>query len=421
MKNAVLLSVGINEYDRFQTLGLCVKDAENITNSFKSRYPEIVVEELHKKNPDITHDQILGELSEISQHSFGNDDVVIFFYAGHGFSLEGKDYITAKDTNIDDLSTAVSTDTVIDCLKKTKAGNAVLIIDACRSDIDRGASNFGERTAELSRRCGVVTYFSCSPGETSKELSVLNGGIFSYTFSKLLKTDGLPFTPFMFNRNLIDDVSELCRHHKLGKQTPYTAVAPLEKAIFDIFTGLRHDVNPQKKEMVLVLGPSNAGKTTIGQYLAREHGYIHAEMSTYAWKRFNECDGFRGSILDFMEKEVWRNGHEDAIAQDLINSNVGEGKIVVCGPRRVEEIETLLSQGWDVKLVFVFANAGLRYARIQHSSGRYGPSYEEFIRKDLKEFSWGIAHMAQIKNVELVINEENIEECFQSIVSSLNN
>lgn len=121
MKNAVLLAVGINEYDRFQTLGLCVRDAENITNSFKLRYPGVVVQELYKKSPDITHDQIIGELSEISQHSFENDDVVIFFYAGHGFSLDGKDYITAKDTNIDDLDTAVSTDTIIDYLKKNKS------------------------------------------------------------------------------------------------------------------------------------------------------------------------------------------------------------------------------------------------------------------------------------------------------------
>lgn len=421
MKKTYLLTVGINEYDDFQTLGLCLKDSESISKSFSSRYPDIVVNEINNNKCIPTSGTIKQQLMGIGDLGYTDDDVVIFFFAGHGFSVDGKDYITAKDTSLDNLNTAISTDDIIENLKKSGAGNAIIIIDACRSDINRGVNNFGERTAELSRRRGVITYFSCSPNETAKELALLEGGIFTYAFTGLLKKPDIPFTPFQFNRNLIDEVNHICAQHKLGKQTPYTAVAPLEKAIYDVFTGMRHDVNTQKKEMILVLGPSNAGKTIIGQFLAREHGYIHAEMSSYAWKRFNECDGYRGSILDFMEQEVWPNGNEDAIAQDLIKSNIGEGKIVVCGPRRVEEIETIMSQGWDVKPIFVFANAAERYSRIQHSSGRYGPNYKEFIKKDLKEYSWGIANMAQLRNVELIVNENEPNKCFEQVISIISN
>lgn len=420
MKKAHLLAVGINEYDNFQTLGLCVSDSHNISRSFKGRYPDISVKLVCDEVTSPTSDTIKQQLIDIGSLGYADDDIVIFFFAGHGFSIDGKDYITARDTSLDNLNTAISTDDIIDCIKKSGAGNAILVVDACRSYIHRGIGNFGERTAELSRRRGVVTYFSCSPGETAKELAPLNGGIFTRTFSELLDNIEIPFTPFIFNRNLIDGITNICRQHKLDKQTPYTAVAPLEKAVYDAFTGKRHDVNTRKKQLILVLGPSNAGKTTIGQFLANEHGYIHAEMSSYAWKRFNECKGYRGSILDFMENEVWINGNQDAIAQDFIKSNVGEGKVVVCGARRMEEIETILAQGWDVVPIFVFANAAERYTRIQHSSGRYGPNYEEFIKKDLKEFSWGIADMAQLKNIELIINENELEKCFKRIVSILN-
>ncbi|MFJ2682392.1 caspase family protein [Pseudomonas sp. NPDC087342] len=415
MKKVHVLSIGINEYDNFRTLGGCVNDSKNIKQSFSARYSGMTGVLVNDENTTPTAWLINNELTKIKALGYDRDDVVIFFFAGHGFSLDGKDYITAKDTNLDKLDTAISTDNIIDCFKKSGAGNVVLIIDACRTDIHRGVDIFGERTAEISRRHGVVTYFSCSPGETAKELAILNGGIFTTAFSELLNKKDVPFTPFSFNRLLIQALSVVCGQHKLGKQTPYTAVAPLEKAIYDVFSGLNHDVDIQKKEMILVLGPSNAGKTTIGQFLAKEHGYIHAEMSSYAWKRFNEHKDYRGSMLDFMEHEVWSGGNEDAIAKDLIQSNIVGGKIVVCGARRVEEVKTLMAQGWDVIPIFIFANAGVRYKRIQHSSGRYGPNYEEFIKKDLKEFSWGIADMVQLKNIELIINEGDIEACFSKV------
>jgi adenylate kinase family enzyme len=417
MKKAYLLSVGINEYDNFQTLGLCVDDSNNISESFKQRFDKLCISIFNDENCTPTYETIAEQLKKIEFLDYAENDIALFFFAGHGFSIDGKDYIAAKNTDLNNLNSAVCTDNIIDSLKKSGAGNSILVIDACRSEFDRRINNFGERTAELSRRRGVVTFFSCSPGEAAKELKVLKGGVFTRTFSDLLKDIDAPFTPFIFSRKLIDGVGKICGQHKLGKQTPYTAVAPLEKAVYDPFSGKRHDVNDQKKELILILGPSNAGKTTIGQFLAREYGYIHAEMSSYAWKRFNEADGYRGSILDFMEHEVWTNGMEDAIAQDLINSNIGEGKLVVCGARRMEEIETILAQGWDVKPIYVFANASERYTRIQYSSGRYGPSYEEFIRKDLKEFSWGIAHMAQMKSIELVINENEIDKCFDRVAS----
>lgn len=417
MRKASLLSIGINEYDNFQTLGLCAKDSETLAKSFSNRYPELEVEILNDQCCIPSSIRIKEQLQKLEDLTYSENDTVVLFYAGHGFAIDGKDYLTAKETAVEDLSTAISTDDIVDSLKRSGAGNIVVIIDACRAQINRAVNRFGERTAELSRRKGVVTYFSCSPGETAKELAVLQGGIFTHTFTTLLDNNDIPFTPFIFNSELIVGVKKICADHKLGKQTPYTAVAPLEKATFDVFSGRRYDNGGQKKEIILVLGPSNAGKTTIGQYLAREHGYVHAEMSSYAWQRYNNSDGFKGSILDFMESEVWSNGHEDAIAQDLISSDIGASKIVVCGARRMEEVETIFSQDWDVRPLFVFANASDRYDRIKYSSGRYGPSYKEFIRKDLKEFSWGIANMIQIKNIELIVNESGVDDCLDSVGS----
>ena len=239
MKKAHLLSIGINEYDYFQTLGLCVNDSKSINESFCQRYSGVSVVVINDEHSAPTSDVIRAELANIESLSYGEDDVVIFFFAGHGFSLYGKDYVTAKDTNIDSLESAISTDSVIDCLKKSGAGNVILVIDACRTNISRSVNVFGENTAELSRRYGVVTYFSCSPGETAKELTFFNGGVFTTAFSELLSNKEIPFTPFLFNRLLIENLNKVCVQHKLVKRTHKTQLQPKKKAINFWLNGVR--------------------------------------------------------------------------------------------------------------------------------------------------------------------------------------
>lgn len=416
-KQIVLLSVGINKYDNFQSLGLCGKDSISIASAFKRRRPDLNSIIINDVDRPVTISTIKNEINKIKIQTLSHDDLVIFFFAGHGFSGEGKDYIAAKDTALDDLETAISTDEIINALKSSNAGTIVLIIDACRKEVSRSPEIFGERTAEISRRKGITTFFSCSPGETAKELSLIDNGVFTYSFKELMN-ESIPFTPYVFNSRLIKSVTQLCKEHKLDVQTPYTSVAPLEKAMIDLITGETHYQDTKEKQMILVVGPSNAGKTSIGKYIANKYGYVHAEMSSFAWNRFNSYNtenNFMGTLQEFMEDEVWKNGDEDIIAKDLISAYRGIDKIVVCGARRPEEIETIVKQGWNVSQIFVFANSSVRFKRLQNQSDRYGPNYKEFIKKDLLEFGWGMAKMPSMKNMELVINENSLETYYLDI------
>jgi len=195
----------------------------------------------------------------------------------------------------------------------------------------------------------------------------------------------------------------------------------LQKAILDIINNKIITVNlSQKRNCILIVGPTNAGKTTLGQYIANHSGYVHAEMSTYVFKRYaKKTSYYDGSLQDFLEDEVWSNNDNDIIAQDLLMDNPGGQDLVICGPRKPEEIETLLSQDWNIKPIFLFSDTDTRYTRYQTDKNnfrfRYDLNYKEFIRKDMRELDWGLAKIATMQQLEIVTNESKIDELFKYI------
>lgn len=100
-------------------------------------------------------------------------EVGLFFFAGHGFQVGGKNYIACKDTGFTDESTARNTgfslDNVIDVFEKSKLLVKILIIDACRGGISGGIRGFSEGLAPISAPKGTIIAFSTSPGQTAEE------------------------------------------------------------------------------------------------------------------------------------------------------------------------------------------------------------------------------------------------------------
>ncbi len=301
-----------------------------------------------------------------------------------------------------------------------KQALCVLIIDACRLKTVRDAGLFGQQTAELARREGVVVFFGASPGEACQELPKFGHGIFTYSLISVVR--GLSeATPLEIDRRVGAQVSGICAEHKLAPQHPYTSLAPIQKAVVDIFSGNHVPTSGQgARRCILIVGPANSGKTTLGQYVARKLGCLHVEMSSFAWRRLQEAS-FEGSIQDFMEDAVWPHDGKNAIAQDLISSHPGVDKVVICGPRTVEEIETLRAQNWNCETVYLFANARKRYDRYVASGkrDRFGVGYREFVERDLRELSWGLAKASTMSNIGIFVNEDTVEDMFRNIATKI--
>jgi shikimate kinase len=321
-------------------------------------------------------------LKDLSRSSLTSSDLAIFFFAGHGFSADSEDYITSMDTETDKKDTGVSTKDVLESLQSSGAGTSILLVDVCRVDLGRAPSRFGERTTELARRQGTIVFLSCSPGEISHELPSLEGGhgLFTYALIQAFRNN-ISTTPIQLARYINGLVGQLCRDHKLGVQRPYASAFPIESALLDIIDGSYREIAGRKRRnMIVIVGPSNAGKTTLGQRLSSELKYTHIEMSSFVWKRLVELDlsPYTVSVPDAMENMIWNDQSRlDCIAADMLESTKELDNVIVCGARRTEEIDSIRSSNWRVIPFFLYSDSATRYRR---TAAERPPDYASFVK-----------------------------------------
>lgn len=142
--------------------------------------------------------------------SFGNriepGDEVMFFFAGHGVRIDGRNYLLPSDipdinsANQDLLkSEAIRIDRISDMLRSKGARLALLVIDACRNNPykdTRGRSIGGSRgLAPMDPPEGTLVLFSAGAGQQAldrlSDTDVNPNSIFTRTFLPLVKQQGL--------------------------------------------------------------------------------------------------------------------------------------------------------------------------------------------------------------------------------------
>jgi|GEM_PF-5467149 len=419
--NALFYGIGIDNYQHLRKLNYCANDAMAVAEAFAQKISNITSSTIAGYSTNTTTIEIAQVLKEIQNKRLDDEDLLIFYFSGHGCSVGGVDYLACSDTNPKEISdTAINTSCIIDAIAETKVGTSILIFDSCREEVGKSidVSQFGRYTSELARRRGTIVFFSCSPEELSYENPKLEHGLFTYSLIAAINQEKV-HTTINLDQSIVRRVSELCKTNNYPSQRPYTVVAPLQKAALDIFTGKVIIENDHERRTCIILaGPSNSGKTSLGQYIASRYGFLHVEMSSFAYKRFqNKPDDFNGNMQEFMEEIVWQENDKAIIAEDLINSNLTNQNMVICGPRATEEIETLFAQRWNIIPVYLYANASIRYKR--HFGGdkeqtRFNLSYKEFIVKDMKEYDWGLAKMATIDSFKFNFNEYELKAAFST-------
>ncbi|HEY0770132.1 MAG TPA: caspase family protein, partial [Sphingobacteriaceae bacterium] len=162
-----ILAVGINEYKNPKmSLNYAKPDAmtfgklmdEKATNLFKS----IELHTLYDK--DATRERILATLDEL-KGKIQQEDVFIFYYAGHGSMVDNQFYFIPTETlRLYDASSlnreAIEASILQEKFKNIKALKQLIIMDACQSGgsvellANRGASE-EKAIAQLSRSAGI--------------------------------------------------------------------------------------------------------------------------------------------------------------------------------------------------------------------------------------------------------------------------
>ena len=103
-------------------------------------------------------------------------DTLYFFYAAHGFSQNGQNFVTCHDTQVADLkSTSLSLKWVYDLFKASACKRVVIFLDCCESgmQIDKsmrtiiGDMSEDELNKFFAKAEYVVGFASCKTGQSS--------------------------------------------------------------------------------------------------------------------------------------------------------------------------------------------------------------------------------------------------------------
>ena len=157
--------IGNNDYFEGAELKCAVNDASEMAAIFR-RLGYDVREKLNIKSEDCS--RILTDFED----QIKDYDASIFYFAGHGFELDGENYLIPIDCQIPpgnkyeaDRSCIRLTE-VLGILKTNSGKVNIVIIDACRKTFDRGvASSF----AQVQAPKGTLIAFSTSPNEGAKD------------------------------------------------------------------------------------------------------------------------------------------------------------------------------------------------------------------------------------------------------------
>lgn len=131
-------------------------------------------------------------------NSLTEDDTVYFFYAGHGFAKNTKNYITCFDTQQDDLeNTSIAVEWLFKEFKGSECNRIVLFLDSCESGMLASTDIRGIYSAltedelkeffEDSEHC--ICFAACKPGQYSYHSGIIKHGIWSYHLVKAMNAE----------------------------------------------------------------------------------------------------------------------------------------------------------------------------------------------------------------------------------------
>jgi uncharacterized caspase-like protein len=122
------------------------------------------------------------------------DTVALFFYAGHGMQVKGRNYLLPVDAQIQSEASVrvetVDVDGVLDQL--TVSSLNIVILDACRNNpFERRFRSIGGGLAQMDAPKGSLIAYATAPGKTAADGESRNG-LYTQELLKHIQTPGLP-------------------------------------------------------------------------------------------------------------------------------------------------------------------------------------------------------------------------------------
>ncbi len=226
--------VGANEYDdkaNYGQLHVCVKDADSIreqllVGGFDCDHIRLLTDHADELP---TRDRIVVTLRAVA-NATEPDDLLLFYYSGHGDEESGESYLVARSGHRLALyDTAVHVSRIKEIMEHAPARAKVIVLDACHSGADTGGKGPWPMSAEFIQRVfeqaeGLAILASCKQGQVSYEWQAQERSVFTHFLLEALQgqadRDAKGFVTVQdVNRHVVDGVKLWASQRNLS-QTP---------------------------------------------------------------------------------------------------------------------------------------------------------------------------------------------------------
>lgn len=138
-------------------------------------------------------------LREYAKRVQDTEGTALFFYAGHGVQIDGRNYLLPVDINVRDeyeiKDEAVDVEELfVSRLDRARAQTRIIILDACRDNpfgrTSRGLRTVGTGLVEMGARGALIAY-SSAPGATAEDGPAGTNSIFTRHMVKEMLVEGL--------------------------------------------------------------------------------------------------------------------------------------------------------------------------------------------------------------------------------------
>ncbi len=163
----IALVIGNSDYEN-APLANPVNDARLIAQTLRQLDFQ-VLEHLNVNQKDMKRAiQLFGDRLELA----GSEAVGLFYYAGHGVAVNGRNYLIPTDAAIDRESDvdieAVATDTVLAQMEYTRNALNFVILDACRNNPYTRSFRLATRgLARMDAPRGTLISYATAPGDVA--------------------------------------------------------------------------------------------------------------------------------------------------------------------------------------------------------------------------------------------------------------
>lgn len=178
--------LGNDKYYNGAALNNAVNDALAVSKVFENLGYDVIYKS------DSKMDEYVALLDEFDRR-IKEYDATIFYFAGHGFQLDGENYLASIDCQVNNPNkyhcsrSCIMLSEILSILKNNSDKINIVIIDACRKNFERGASSF----SPIQSPKGTLIAFSTSPNEGASDAGFDNHSIYTGALLKYIGREWL--------------------------------------------------------------------------------------------------------------------------------------------------------------------------------------------------------------------------------------